>query len=126
LILNSIFMRKLLNVLLILILPLQGIAATLMPLHLSLNPAANAAMPCHEHGATAQNANAEGSTVQAPAPATPRDAEPANHLCCHQFSTCAPACALTPAARKFSDVSRLVLPLATLYIPDSPERPPRG
>lgn len=122
-------MRKLLNVLLILLLPLQAIAATLLPLHVSLNPAAGAAMPCHEHAAadsTSQNANAGNGMTQAPAPDTPRDAEPANHLCCHQFSTCAPACAPTPAARKFSDVSRLVLPLATLYIPDSPDRPPRG
>lgn len=122
-------MRKLLIVLLILILPLQAIAATLVPMHGPLNSAAQAAMPCHEHaaaGATAPHANAEDGMVPAPAPDTPRDAEPANHLCCHQFSTCAPACALTPSARKFSDVSRLVLPLATLYIPDSPDRPPRG
>ena len=35
--------------------------------------------------------------------------------------------ALVPAvARKFGDVSQFVLPLATLYIPDSPDRPPRG
>jgi hypothetical protein len=37
-----------------------------------------------------------------------------------------PGMLLPAVARKFADVSRLVLPLATLFIPDSPDRPPRG
>jgi hypothetical protein len=127
LILNDIFirLRKLLTLLLMLILPLQGLAAAYAPLHQALNPSANA-MPCHEHQGVAAATHDAANAEHAPTPDAPRDTDVTNHLCCHQVFTCAPSSALTPAAHKFSDVSRFVLPLATLYIPDSPDRPPRG
>ena len=64
--------------------------------------------------------------ARATVPDTAHDADAANHLCCHQVFTCAPTRVLNTPAHKFSEVSRFVLPLATLFIPDSPDRPPRG
>ncbi len=114
--------RKLLTLLLMLTLPLQGLATVYAPLRQAMNPAANA-MPCHEHSGMAAVHDAADSV---PTHAPTRDADLTNHQCCHQVFTCASACAPSPAAHKFADVSRSVLPLATLYIPDSPDRPPRG
>jgi len=100
----------------VLILPLQGAAAALSPLQYANNPAA--AMPCHEHAAQ--------DTQHAPASDAPGDSTAANHLCCHTIFTCASACAPAVPAHKFGDVTPSVLPLATLFIPDAPDRPPRG
>lgn len=118
-------LRRLLTMLLVLILPLQGLAAAYAPLHKAMNPDAQA-MPCHEHPGMQAAAHGGANADPMPAPDTPRDTESANHFCCHQIFTCAPTCAPAPGAQKFSDVPRFVLLLATLYIPDSPERPPRG
>jgi hypothetical protein len=121
--------RALLILLLTLILPLQGLAAALAPLHRALNPHAVSAMPCHEQlvHAGAQHAPAHG---EAPPSHAPESDTPVTdimaHACCHQVFSCAPSAYLAPSARKFSDVPRFVLPLATLYIPDSPDRPPRS
>ena len=99
-----------------LILPLQGLAAAIAPLQ-NANHAA-AAMPCHEHAAQ--------DTHHAPASDAPADTDATNHLCCHTIFTCATGCAPATPAHKFGDVTRFVLPLATLFIPDAPDRPPRG
>jgi hypothetical protein len=121
--------RALLVLLLTLILPLQGLAAALAPLHRALNADAMSAMPCHEQ---VGHAGTQHSPMHEPAPAgtLPADDAPVSdimaHACCHQVLSGAPSVYLPPAARKFSDVPHFVLPLATLYIPDSPERPPRG
>ncbi|MBM3343426.1 MAG: hypothetical protein FJY56_15155 [Betaproteobacteria bacterium] len=127
--------RALLVLLLALILPIQGLAAAFAPLHRALNADnthgahAMAAMPCHEHKAPpgAQHAptHDEAAGGHAPEGETPV-ADIMAHACCHQVFNTAPSMYLAPAARKFSDVPRFVLPLATLYIPDSPDRPPRG
>lgn len=121
-------LRKLLILLLMLTLPLQGYAGAIAPLHLALNPAATAAMPCHDQASTHGTAHDAKSNDHASAPSNdvPREADVANHLCCHQVFTCTPTSALATPAHKFGDVPRFVLPLATLYIPDSPYRPPRG
>jgi hypothetical protein len=110
------FFRKLLTVLLMLILTLQGAAVAYASLQNTAHPAA--AMPCHEHAAQ--------DTHNAPASSAPGEMDITNHLCCHSIFTCATACALTTPAQKFGDVTRFVLPLATLFIPDAPDRPPRG
>jgi hypothetical protein len=119
----------LLIMLLSLILPVQGLAAAFAPLHRALNADAVSAMPCHEHLAHA-GAQHSPAPEQAPAGHAPESDTQASdvvaHACCHQVFSCAPSVYLPPAARKFSDVPRFVLPLATLYIPDSPDRPPRG
>ncbi len=116
--------HKLLLFVLLLVLPVQGIAAAFAPLHKAA--AQSGAMPCHDAGSMPQTA-AHGE-----APAAPHDGhqspdgDSANHLCCHQvFSAVSLSLPATPA-QKFSDVPRFVLPLATLFIPDSPDRPPRG
>ncbi len=115
-------LRTHLILVLMLVLPLQGLAAVLMPLQ-KASDAQAAAMPCHAaHHAPADAA--PGMDRSAPAPDATHDS--ANHLCCHQVYTCAPLGVFSASAWKFSDVSRFVLPLATLFIPDSPDRPPRG
>ena len=121
-------MRKTLTLLLLLLLPLQGIAAAFAPVHLALNAVASTPMPCHDHGAThaaADEAAATNTAGLAPAPDVPREADAPNHQCCYQIFTCAPARALMPSAHKFSDVPRFVPLYTTLFIPDSLERPPR-
>jgi len=116
-------LRKLLLSLLMLVLPVQGMAAVFAPLNNAANALAATTMPCHEHHAAHQvPAAGDDATV----PDTAHDADAANHLCCHQVLTCAPTRVLNTPAHKFSEVSRFVLPLATLFIPDSPDRPPRG
>ena len=118
--------RKFLLMLLMLLLPLQAVAAAFAPVlmarYSTMDAPALAAMPCHEH-AGAPQAPAAGD---APAPDNTHDSGPANHLCCHQVLSCAPLHVLAAPAHKFGDVSCWVLPLATLFIPDSPDRPPRG
>ncbi|MEQ1773503.1 MAG: hypothetical protein ABL891_06935 [Burkholderiales bacterium] len=117
--------RKLLLLLLMLILPLQGVAAIVAPMSLykeATNAQSTSVMPCHEqighHAAqTPVDENANDIT---------HDADATNHLCCHHVFSCAPIGATHTPAHKFSDVSRFMLPLATLFIPDAPDRPPRG
>lgn len=109
-------LHKLLMVLLMLILPVQGYAAVYAPIHKALGSQSAAAMPCHEQP-TASHANQ---------PAADGDTGSTNHQCCQQVFTGAISSAWPTLAHKFSDVSPLVLPLYTLFIPDSPDRPPRG
>jgi hypothetical protein len=126
-------LRKRLIAFLLLILPLQGIAAVVAPLQQSILASAAAAMPCHDltHSSDALSvAHDVVSTAEyAPSPPssdTPRDADAMNHSCCHQVFTCSTMNAPTAPAHKFGDVPRFVLQLATLFIPDSLYRPPRG
>ena len=113
-------MRRWFILLLMLVLPLQGMASAYSPLQSSADAGA---MPCHDiqqHTDTA--AGAAGSDD-----ATPNDnAGSSSHLCCLHFFTGSGTKAVTSPSQKFSDVSAFVLPLVTLYIPDSPDRPPRG
>jgi hypothetical protein len=120
-------LQKLLILMVMLVLPVQGIAAAFAPLHKAINTQ-SAGMPCHEqhgthHAPVASNHHTAAPDVTSDVTA---DADTTNHLCCHQVFTCAPTRVLNTPAQKFSDVSRFVLPMATLFIPDSPDRPPRG
>ena len=114
--------HRLLLLILMLILPVQGIATVFAPVHKAMNTQA-AGMPCHDAGTTQHDQTANASPA---APDTKHDSDTASHLCCHQVSTCVPTQVSITPAQKFFDVSRFVLPLATLFIPDSPDRPPRG
>ena len=107
--------RILIILLLALILPVQGIAAAFAPVHRAMNPVAMAAMPCHTQ-----------SGDHAPASTNQQDNDLVPHACCHQVMNAVSGALVPAVARKFGDVSQFVLPLATLYIPDSPDRPPRG
>jgi hypothetical protein len=112
-------LRKLLILLMLMILPVQGLAAAYGPIHKALAGAGAAASahgdvpPCHQQQA------AHGQQDQS-------NADGAGHLCCHQVFTGATSSVLAGAARKFSDTPLFVLALYTLFIPDSPDRPPRG
>ena len=119
-------LRHLLILLLMLILPLQGLAAAYAPLHKLLGAQA-ATMPCHEQHqpSHAQHANQPAADGDSTGAAHDTDSA-AGHLCCQQVFTGATTNAFSSAAQKFSDVSPFVLPLYTLFIPDSPDRPPRG
>ena len=118
-------LRKLLILLVMLVLPIQGWAAVFSPLHRAINAPSASAVPCHqtEHHTTQVG---QSSAVEHTGGIS-HDTDTANHLCCHHVFSCAPTRAIkNTAAHKFSTVSRFVLPLATLFIPDSPDRPPRG
>jgi hypothetical protein len=109
--------------LLMLILPLQGLAASYARMHMAMGSPATETMPCHEQHTAHQSGQPsadEGMNGNA------HDGNALNHMCCLQVFTCTPIGTLNDPAQKFSDVSAYVLPLYTLFIPDSPERPPRG
>ena len=123
-------LRKLLLLLIMLLLPLQGVAAAIMPMQ-KASGQAGAAMPCLEHlGHNAAQQLPHSKVMQSVDHSAPagndHDSDTTNHLCCHQVYTGTSSRAIASPAHKFFDVSRVVLPLATLFIPDSPDRPPRG
>ena len=123
-------LRKLLLLLIMLLLPLQGAAAAAMPMQ-KVAGHAGAANPCHEHlGHNIAQQSPHSKVTQPVDPSAPagndHDSDTTNHLCCHQVYTGTSSRAIASPAHKFFDVSRVVLPLATLFIPDSPDRPPRG
>jgi hypothetical protein len=125
-----------------LLLPLQGLATAFAPLIMA-RTAADTTMPCHAHLADSQlSAVSEAASpsaghgsphhashaaaTDAPAPQSPHEPDNGAHACCHPVFSCAPVCASAAPAQSFSDKLRFALTLATLYIPDSPDRPPRG
>ena len=118
-------LHKILLLLLMLILPVQGMTAVFASLHRAMDTQ-SAAMPCHEILAAHSEHQSTSDTNDAHGTNSTHDGDTANHLCCHQVFSYTQTHVLHAGARKFSDVSRFVLPLATLYIPDSPDRPPRG
>jgi len=116
-------LHKLLVLLLVLILPVQGVAAVFAPLHQAADQQSMSTMPCHGHQAEAQDnhhANNDSTT------STNSDGDAASHMCCHQVFSCAPTAGLNTAAQKISDVPQTAPLLHTLFVPDSPYRPPRG
>ena len=117
--------RKLLILLMMLILPVQGLAAAYAPMHMAIGARATAAAPCHEQQQHSGHQAADPSADDG-ATGAEHDTNNASHLCCQQIFTGATCSVLTAAAHKFNDVPRVVFPLVTLFIPDSPDRPPRG
>jgi hypothetical protein len=115
-------LHKFVILLLMLILPVQGYAVAFSTMHDAADTQLAATMPCHEQTA----AHHATSPAHDDANDTTHDADAANHQCCHQVYTAATSSSLPIASHKFSDVSGFVLPLFTLFIPDSPDRPPRG
>jgi hypothetical protein len=117
------FKRRKLLMLLILLLPVQGLASTHARMFMAVVTQAVVTMPCHEQQAAHYGGHPAADEGQ---PGGAHDTDAANHLCCHQVFYCAACGVLNSPAQKFSDVSPFVLPLATLFIPDAPDRPPRG
>ena len=113
-------LRKLLVLLLMLTLPVQGFAAAYGPMHKAAGDIASAAqsttMPCHEQPASPAH----------PAGTLPAAGDDTSHQCCHQVFTAMTSSVLNNPAHKFSDMPLFVLTLHTLFIPESPDRPPRG
>ena len=118
-------LRKFLVLLLMLTLPVQGFAAAYGPMHKAAgnidSAAQGATMPCHEHpSSSAHHADSQ------PAGTLPAVGDDTSHQCCHQVFTGITSSAFANPAHKFSDMPVFVLALHTLFIPDSPDRPPRG
>ncbi len=114
-------LSRVLTLLLMLTLSLQGMAAALAPVHKAVNGPGSTMPPCHEQAAAADHQSSGGH-----AGGMAHDGDTINHGCCHQVLSCAPCDVLVSGAHKFGDVPHAVRMLATLYIPDSPDRPPRG
>ncbi len=114
-------LSRVLTLLLLLTLPLQGMAAALAPVYQAMNGPAFMMPPCHEQAAVAEHPSPGGHDG-----GMAHDGDAINHGCCHQVLSCASCSALVAGTRKFGDVPHAVRTLATLYIPDSPDRPPRG
>jgi len=116
-------LHKLLTVFLLLVLPAQGIAATYSPLHKMQVVQSAAEMPCHGDHAHHGTATTTGDSTQQNSGS---DTDAAGHICCHQVLSCAPSAEIRTATQKVSDVPQAVLLLHTLFVPESPYRPPRG
>lgn len=115
---------------LLLVLPLQGAAAVLMPLACLSAPThdttagagahhhAAAEIP-HQHdtpaGASQDQGNDDGGTVQ----------NYNGHLLCHLFSAVPATLTMAAAADLPTLVSSISIPLA-LFVPEQPQRPPRA
>jgi hypothetical protein len=121
-------LRSAIIVLMMLILPVQGFAAAYAPMHKGMARETVANMPCHEQSAqhSAPSHDMQVSADDNSNTSAAQDTDATSHLCCQQVFTGATSSILTTAAHKFSDVSRYISPLVTLFIPDSPDRPPRG
>jgi hypothetical protein len=117
-------LRKLLILVLMLILPLQGLAAAYAPMLTMMDGPSATAKPCHD--AHAQQEADRASSAGHTSTGAGHDTDSTSHLCCHHVFTGISTGTVTSAAHKFSDVSRFIFPLVTLFIPDSPDRPPRG
>ena len=109
--------RKFAALLLLLVLPLQGVAAVLAPLHCAPQDAqAVAVHPSHDH---------QGGTHQ-PSSAPETDHEYSGHLCCHHVFSGAAASATRTVTPAPMSVQPVIVLLVTLFIPDLPLQPPRG
>jgi len=114
--------RKLALVLALLVMPLQGMAATLSVLLCHGDAQVHAA---HEHGATGHDHVAADHAADAHHGTVSDDgASAAYHLCCN-MTVPVPYGALPPgAAPDFPPVAGVQDTLHDLYIPDRPQRPP--
>jgi len=116
-------LRRWLMVALVVILPVQGVAAAFAPLHQAAGQQSASEVPCHGHHAESQDSqnlgsgNTNGGNTESDA---------ASHLCCHQVFSGVPTTAIITAAQKINDTPQTVPLLHSLFVPDSLYRPPRG
>ena len=116
-------LHKLLALLLLLTLPVQGMAAAYAPVHMLQGMQAAADMPCHSGAMHADDSPVAGDQTHHNSGS---DTSSSSHNCCHQVFSCVPSVEIHTATRKPGDVPQTVLLLHTLFVPDSPYRPPRG
>ena len=124
------WLKKIALLTLLLILPLQGAAAVLMPLACLTAPTHNATADASAHhqtatelaqqhhapaGASHHEGNDDGGTVQ----------NYNEHTLCHLFSAIPATVAVVAAADLPALVSFIPPPLA-LFVPEQPQRPPRS
>lgn len=109
---------------LLLVLPLQGLAAVIAPLnclstgdHHSTQTAGHAS---HEHDSSHHGPSHHGSGED------PGTADVAGHMECHHVFSAVPMSFGAPARGDLPVFQATLSLLATLYIPELPQRPPRA
>jgi hypothetical protein len=123
--------KKFAALMLLLVLPLQGMAAVLMPLACFSTPehaAQRIADPAAHHGADIANTHQHDAHAGTDHHQSSDDGGSGknynSHLCCNLFSAM-PASVVTVAASDLPVLtSSISLPLA-LFVPEQPQRPPR-
>ena len=112
----SLLFKKLVLVVVLLVLPFQGVAATVSVLLCHGDAQAHAT---HTSGAPDRGMHHDGQSDEGGA-----SGNPANHLCCHSAVSASPVVALPAALPDFP--VRTLAPdlLPDLFVPDRPQRPP--
>jgi hypothetical protein len=112
--------------LLLLSVPLQGMASAMHALACMEHGEATGAAAEHGHAAHDQHAGHDHGTAHQHPGDTDGTAEHASHQCCHHFSSAA-----APSFGRAADIDLPVFQsslslLETLFFPEQPQRPPRG
>lgn len=117
----SLWMKKAVLLLAVLVMPLQGVAATLSILlcHGDAQAHAMHGQPVHDHAAAHDQTHHHTYNDNAGA-----NSDLSYHLCCHHTLSGLPVMALAPAIPDFSLIAVAPEPLHDLYFPDRPQRPP--
>ncbi len=112
---------------LLLVLPLQGAAAALMPLTCFTGTSpVETVVPAHEHHDGASHAHAPGMPSTGDHHDSDTSGEFAGHLCCHHVFTGAPSLAL-PTTPRLPAVYDAYVPAAPVpFVPERLQRPPRA
>ena len=115
--------------LLLLALPVQGLAAFTPSARCSDEHAAHAVQAVngaqHDHPGDAAHGHEHAADQQQPDSGQPVD-QAGGHACCHHVFSAAPAAIIAGVPAAPHVVNTRVLLLATLYIPELPQRPPRA
>src|SRR4030095_2262431 len=117
----SSWIKKAVLLLAVVVMPVQGVAATLSFLicHGDAQAHAMHGQPVHDHAAAHDHTHHNTHNDNASA-----NGDPTNHLCCHHTLSGVPVMALPPAIPDFSLIAMAPEPLHDLYFPDRPQRPP--
>lgn len=112
--------KKILIIALLLVMPLQGFAASLSHLLCSSSSAAEQTLSGHHHDAgddsIAPHDRDDGGNDSGKSHA--------GHLSCHQLSSALPSVAVTVCASNLSVFVPTIFVLPSLFFPEQPQRPP--
>jgi hypothetical protein len=107
---------------LLLVLPLQGLAAALAPLHCyTQKPAIESAVLSGAHDEAAHHGHGSDH-----APAGQGNSDYTGHLCCHLAFTAVPAIAIPAIPAEPTAYVALASATASLFVPERLRRPPRA
>jgi len=109
-------------ILLLGILPLQSMAAALLPL--TCGPVSAPASVAHDHATAAASHHHAADRADHQHNGDQQTQDEHGHLCCHQFSA-VPAMHFLAAPQDFHVYASAPARLTPLHIPDLPQRPPR-